>query len=97
MAPVGLISGLATFLMLSGFLEKRLVPLSIALLVGFTHGSALVIGIIPEWLPSFLGRPPLQRNRQRNCGNRVVPGRGQGRTIRTAPHLVRLIAPVSIN
>jgi membrane associated rhomboid family serine protease len=44
----GLISGLAAFLMLSGFLEKRIIPLLIALLVVFFYGSALVIGIIPR-------------------------------------------------
>ena len=44
----GLISGLGAFLMLSGFLEHRIIPLLIALLVGFFYGSALVAGIIPR-------------------------------------------------
>src|SRR5262249_12678314 len=44
----GLISGLTAFLVLSGILERRLVPLVIALLVGFFYGSSLLIGIIPR-------------------------------------------------
>ena len=44
----GLISGLATFLILSGFLERRIIPLLIALLVGFLYGSVLVMGVIPR-------------------------------------------------
>jgi len=44
----GLVSGLGAFLILSGFLEKRIVPLLIALLVGFFYGSALLSGIIPS-------------------------------------------------
>ncbi len=44
----GLISGLGAFLMLSGFLERRIIPLLIALLVGFFYGGALVAGIIPR-------------------------------------------------
>jgi len=43
----GLISGLTAFLILSGFLEKRIIPLLIALLVGFFYGSSLVLGVIP--------------------------------------------------
>ena len=45
----GLISGLTAFLILSGFLEKRIVPLLIALLVGFFYGSSLVLGVIPHF------------------------------------------------
>ena len=93
----GLISGLATFLMLSGFLEKRLVPLLIALLVGFTYGSALVIGIIP--------RVGSQVSWDGHLCSAIAGGivaialaRAAARAGRfTAPHLVRLIAPVSIN
>jgi membrane associated rhomboid family serine protease len=44
----GLISGLAAFLILSGFLERRIIPLLIALLVGFLYGSVLVMGVIPR-------------------------------------------------
>jgi membrane associated rhomboid family serine protease len=44
----GLISGLGAFLILSGFLEKRIIPILIALVVGFFYGSALVMGVIPR-------------------------------------------------
>jgi membrane associated rhomboid family serine protease len=44
----GLIAGLGAFLMLSGFLERRIIPLLIALLVGFVYGGALVAGIMPR-------------------------------------------------
>jgi membrane associated rhomboid family serine protease len=44
----GLISGLGAFLILSGFLEKRIIPILIALVVGFFYGSALVMGVIPH-------------------------------------------------
>jgi membrane associated rhomboid family serine protease len=44
----GLISGLGAFLILSGFLERRIIPLLIAVLVGFFYGSILVAGIIPR-------------------------------------------------
>jgi membrane associated rhomboid family serine protease len=44
----GLIFGLGAFLIVSGFLEKRIVPLLIALFVGFFYGGALVSGIIPR-------------------------------------------------
>jgi membrane associated rhomboid family serine protease len=45
----GLISGLAAFLILSGFLEQRIVPLLISLLVGFLYGGSLVLGILPRF------------------------------------------------
>jgi membrane associated rhomboid family serine protease len=45
----GLISGLTAFLILSGFLEQRIIPLLIALLVGFFYGTSLVLGIIPRF------------------------------------------------
>jgi membrane associated rhomboid family serine protease len=45
----GLVSGLGAFLILSGILERRIVPLLIALLVGFFYGSALLSGIIPRF------------------------------------------------
>jgi membrane associated rhomboid family serine protease len=44
----GLISGLIAFLVLSGFLELRIVPLLIALLVGFLYGGSLVLGVLPR-------------------------------------------------
>lgn len=44
----GLISGLAAFLIVSGFLEKRLIPSMIALLVSFLCGGSLVLGVIPR-------------------------------------------------
>ena len=44
----GLISGLTAFLILSGFLEQRIVPLLIALLVGFLYGGSLVLGVLPR-------------------------------------------------
>jgi membrane associated rhomboid family serine protease len=44
----GLISGLGAFLIFSGFLERRVIPLLIAVFVGFFYGSALVTGIIPR-------------------------------------------------
>jgi membrane associated rhomboid family serine protease len=44
----GLISGLASFLILSGFLEQRIIPLLIALLVGFLYGGSLVLGVLPR-------------------------------------------------
>ena len=44
----GLISGLTAFLILSGFLEQRIIPLLIALLVGFLYGGSLVMGVLPR-------------------------------------------------
>jgi membrane associated rhomboid family serine protease len=44
----GLIAGLIAFLILAGFLELRIVPLLIALLVGFLYGGYLVLGILPR-------------------------------------------------
>jgi membrane associated rhomboid family serine protease len=43
----GLIFGLIAFLILSGLLEKRILPLGIAVLVGFLYGGSLVSGIMP--------------------------------------------------
>jgi membrane associated rhomboid family serine protease len=45
----GLVSGLTAFLILSGFLEQRIVPLLIALVVGFLYGGSLVVGVIPRF------------------------------------------------
>ena len=44
----GLISGLAAFLILSGFLEQRIIPLLIAILVGFLYGSSHMLGVLPH-------------------------------------------------
>lgn len=45
----GLIFGLISFLIVAGFLERRLVPLAISLLVGFLYGGTLLWGIIPRF------------------------------------------------
>lgn len=45
----GLIYGLIAFLIVSGLLEKRLVPLGIAILVGFLYGTTLVFGVLPSF------------------------------------------------
>jgi membrane associated rhomboid family serine protease len=44
----GLVFGLIAFLIVSGLLEKRLVPFLIAVLVGFFYGGSLVFGILPR-------------------------------------------------
>lgn len=44
----GLISGLTAFLILSGFLERRIISLFIALLVGFLYGGSLFLGVLPR-------------------------------------------------
>jgi membrane associated rhomboid family serine protease len=44
----GLISGLVAFLILSGLLERRVVSLLIALVVGFLYGGSLVMGVLPR-------------------------------------------------
>jgi membrane associated rhomboid family serine protease len=45
----GLISGLTAFLILSGFLEHRIIPLLISLLVGFLYGGSFVLGVLPRF------------------------------------------------
>ncbi len=45
----GLIFGLIAFLIVSGMIEKRLVPLAISLLVGLLYGGTLLTGVIPRW------------------------------------------------
>jgi membrane associated rhomboid family serine protease len=45
----GLVFGLVTFLLSSGFLEKRLVPLLVSLAVGFLYGGTLIWGILPQF------------------------------------------------
>lgn len=43
----GLVFGLAVFLIVSGLLERRLVPMLIAVFVTFMYGSSLLGGILP--------------------------------------------------
>ena len=45
----GLIFGLAVFLVVSGFLEKRLIPILIALVVAFLYGGSILSGMIPRF------------------------------------------------
>ena len=44
----GLIYGLIVYLIVSGFLERRLVPIAISLVVGFLNGGTLLLGIVPS-------------------------------------------------
>ncbi|EIJ35464.1 rhomboid family intramembrane serine protease [Thiothrix nivea] len=46
----GLVFGLAVFLIVSGILEKRTVPLLVSVFVAFTYGTTLLGGILP-WQP----------------------------------------------
>ena len=43
----GLIYGLIAFLIVSGFLERRVVPMVISLVVGILYGGTLLAGIVP--------------------------------------------------
>jgi membrane associated rhomboid family serine protease len=43
----GLIYGLIAFLIVSGLRERRLVPLAVALFVGFLYGGTLMSGVLP--------------------------------------------------
>jgi membrane associated rhomboid family serine protease len=45
----GLIYGLIAFLIVSGFRERRLVPLLISIVVGFVYGGTLLSGIVPDF------------------------------------------------
>ena len=45
----GLVFGLATFLMLSGFLERRIIPMIIAVVVALMYGMSLVFGMVPRF------------------------------------------------
>jgi membrane associated rhomboid family serine protease len=45
----GLVSGLTSFLILSGLVEKRIIPLLIAVFVGFFYGGSLLLGVIPRF------------------------------------------------
>ncbi len=43
----GLVYGLVAFLMVSGFAERKLVSMFIALFVGFLYGTTLLFGMLP--------------------------------------------------
>ena len=43
----GLVFGLAVFLIVSGILEKRTVPLLVSIFVAFTYGTTLLAGVLP--------------------------------------------------
>jgi membrane associated rhomboid family serine protease len=45
----GLIFALIAFLIVSGFLEKRLVSFAVAVLVGFVYGGTLISGVLPRF------------------------------------------------
>ena len=45
----GLVYGLIAFLIVAGFREKRLVPMLIAILVGFLFGGTLISGVLPQF------------------------------------------------
>jgi membrane associated rhomboid family serine protease len=44
-----LIYGLVAFLVVSGIREQRLVPMAIAIAVGFIYGGTLASGLLPRW------------------------------------------------
>ena len=44
----GLIFGLVVFLIVSGFLERRIIPLMVSVLVGFLYGGTLLVGVLPR-------------------------------------------------
>jgi membrane associated rhomboid family serine protease len=44
----GLIYGLIAFLIFSGILERRLVPLVISIVVAFMYGGTLLLGVVPN-------------------------------------------------
>jgi membrane associated rhomboid family serine protease len=44
----GLIFGLIAFLIVSGFREKRIVPLIVSVIVGFLYGGTLLSGVLPR-------------------------------------------------
>ncbi len=43
----GLIFGLVVFLIVSGVLERRIIPMLISVVVGFTYGGTLISGVLP--------------------------------------------------
>jgi membrane associated rhomboid family serine protease len=44
----GLIFGLVAFLVVSGFLEKRIIPLIVSAIVAFLYGGTLLSGVLPR-------------------------------------------------
>jgi membrane associated rhomboid family serine protease len=44
----GLIYGLVTYLIIAGFREWRIIPLIVAIVVGFLYGGSLAAGIVPS-------------------------------------------------
>jgi membrane associated rhomboid family serine protease len=44
----GLVYGLIAYLVVAGILERRFVPLAIALVVGFLYGGTLAAGVVPR-------------------------------------------------
>ncbi len=45
----GLVFGLSAFLIVSGILEKRLIPLTISIVVAVMYGGTLLSGVLPRW------------------------------------------------
>ena len=45
----GLIYGLIAYLIVSGIRERRIVPMMIAIVVGFLYGGTLASGMLPTW------------------------------------------------
>ncbi len=45
----GLVYGLIAFLIVAGFLEKRVASLGVAILVGFLYGTTLLFGVLPSF------------------------------------------------
>ena len=43
----GLVFGLVAFLIVSGLLEKRIIPLIVSLIVGILYGGTLIWGVLP--------------------------------------------------
>ena len=78
----GLISGLTAFLILSGVLEHRIIPLLIAILVGFLYGGSLIVGVLPHFNSNVSWDGHLcWRDRRRSGG--VCPGEGLPRGARS--------------
>jgi membrane associated rhomboid family serine protease len=44
----GLVFGLIAFLIVSGFLERQVVSIAVAVLVGFIYGGTLILGVVPR-------------------------------------------------
>jgi membrane associated rhomboid family serine protease len=44
-----LIYGLVAYLLVSGMRERRMVPMAIAVVVGFLYGGTLAAGLLPRW------------------------------------------------